>query len=191
MHEAQKGQRTINSHKDSCKSKLKRAQDQVDAEKKRLEEHSGGAGLEKQREIDQAERSVKDLEAELRRMAEGYPELEKAKQQADKKVHEAHERVKNKEQNVSQAQKRLNDMEKNRGSSNAGYHEKTPQLLKTIQQDNRYSQKPIGPAGYYVRLLRPEWSSILEKSFGSNLDAFIVTSKKDQVILANTMRQLG
>ena len=63
-------------------------------------------------------------------------------------------------------------------------------LLKSIQSDTRYVEKPIGPIGDYVRLTDPVWSSILEKSFGNALNGFIVTSKRDQERLSEVMKGL-
>lgn len=62
-------------------------------------------------------------------------------------------------------------------------------LLKLIEQDRRFRGRPIGPMGRHVKLLKPEWSSILEKSFGASLNAFVVTSKADQSVLSDLMRK--
>ncbi len=45
--------------------------------------------------------------------------------------------------------------------------------------------------GNHVRLLKPLWSRILEKSFGGALEAFIVTSKEDQLRLSAMMQKVG
>ncbi|AEO67737.1 uncharacterized protein THITE_2066875 [Thermothielavioides terrestris NRRL 8126] len=44
---------------------------------------------------------------------------------------------------------------------------------------------------YEAKLLKPEWSSILEKTFGINLNAFIVTSKSDETLLRGMMNRLN
>ncbi|KAH6844875.1 P-loop containing nucleoside triphosphate hydrolase protein [Chaetomium sp. MPI-CAGE-AT-0009] len=46
-------------------------------------------------------------------------------------------------------------------------------------------------SGYEAQLLKPEWSGILEKTIGINLNAFIVTSKRDEKILRGLMNQLN
>ena len=43
----------------------------------------------------------------------------------------------------------------------------------------------------YIKLLKPEWSGILEKTLGDALNAFVVTSKKDQSRLSAMIRQRG
>ena len=66
-----------------------------------------------------------------------------------------------------------------------------PRLLKAIEQDRDFRQRPIGPIGKHLRLTKPKWSSILEKSFGGMLTAFVVTSKEDQGRLSALMRQIN
>jgi chromosome segregation ATPase len=62
-------------------------------------------------------------------------------------------------------------------------------LLKAVANESRFRETPVGPMGRYVELLRPEWASILEKSFGASLNAFVVTSKDDHTILSDMMRR--
>jgi chromosome segregation ATPase len=62
-------------------------------------------------------------------------------------------------------------------------------LLRAIENESKFRETPVGPVGRYVKLLRPEWGSILEKSFGSALNAFVVTSKGDHTILSEMMRR--
>ncbi len=64
-------------------------------------------------------------------------------------------------------------------------------LLRQINSDRRFREKPVGPLGRHVKLLKPEWGYILEKQFGSVLNGFVVTSKADQTILSGLMRRLG
>jgi chromosome segregation ATPase len=45
--------------------------------------------------------------------------------------------------------------------------------------------------GRHVKLLKPEWSSILETSFGASLNAFVVKSQSDQSILSELMRRMN
>ena len=64
-------------------------------------------------------------------------------------------------------------------------------LLRSINSESRFREKPVGPLGRHVKLLNPEWGYILEKQFGSVLNGFVVTSKADQSILTGLMRRLG
>lgn len=92
---------------------------------------------------------------------------------------------------VQQCEERLNSLLRDRGQQQQGYPPNMPRLLNAIRQDNGFQQKPVGPLGTHVRLLKPLWSSILEKSFGGALNSFIVTSKQDQNRLSDLMQRTG
>lgn len=64
-------------------------------------------------------------------------------------------------------------------------------LVSAIKEDQGFLQKPVGPVGQHVRLLKPLWSSVLEKSFGGALSSFIVTSKQDQSRLSALMQKVA
>lgn len=62
-------------------------------------------------------------------------------------------------------------------------------LIRAIESEGRFRERPVGPMGRYVELMEPEWGYILEKQFGSALNAFVVTSKADQSILSELSRR--
>ena len=64
-------------------------------------------------------------------------------------------------------------------------------LIRAVASDRRFREKPVGPMGRHVKLLRPEWGYILEKQFGSVLNGFVVTSKADQNTLSELMRKFN
>lgn len=69
---------------------------------------------------------------------------------------------------------------------------KLERLLRMIQQNGgRFRSPPIGPLGRHIKLLKPEWGSILEKQSGATMNAFIVRSKADQLLLSNLMKSVG
>lgn len=64
---------------------------------------------------------------------------------------------------------------------------KLQNLLRAIESHSGFREKPVGPLGRHVKLVRPEWAHILEKQFGPALNGFVVTSKADQTILSKLM----
>ncbi|KAF1970440.1 dna repair protein-like protein rad18 [Bimuria novae-zelandiae CBS 107.79] len=62
-------------------------------------------------------------------------------------------------------------------------------LLRAIKEERSFKTPPVGPVGKFVELKHPRWSSILEKSLGRSLNAFIVTNKQDQMTLAELMQR--
>ncbi|KAK0713828.1 P-loop containing nucleoside triphosphate hydrolase protein [Lasiosphaeria miniovina] len=79
-----------------------------------------------------------------------------------------------KREEIDAAQTKVQSLVNNRGSGFEGY-----------------DPQPIGPLGAHIQLVNPQWSSILEKTLGQNLSAFLVTSKRDQKTLFGFMNRLG
>jgi chromosome segregation ATPase len=91
----------------------------------------------------------------------------------------------------SASRRKINDLEKGQRQWIDAY-DKAPalaKLLSAIERESTFREKPVGPMGRYVELLHSEWGSILEKQFGSALNAFVVTSKADQTILSGMMKR--
>lgn len=92
---------------------------------------------------------------------------------------------------IEQSENLLRSMSKDREQHDSGFHEKMPMLLKAVQQENSFGRRPIGPLGHHLRLLKPEWSAVLENSFGATLTSFVVTTKRDMNVLSGIMQRVG
>lgn len=95
-----------------------------------------------------------------------------------------------KEEELEQYKENLKTLMRDRGQQLSGYPQRMAQLIKAIQDDDSFQEKPVGPIGEHVRLTKSVWSSVLEKSFGGILNSFIVTSRQDQGILSSLMRKV-
>ncbi|KAH7138112.1 dna repair protein-like protein rad18 [Dendryphion nanum] len=157
----------------------------------------------------------RQAEADNGEHAQKMQELEEAKCAYDesKKALEAHERSKaslTEQLRTSQGRKREADKEAEDKRSEVRRSERVKReleggqvnwidsfpdpstlesVLEAIKKERRFREQPVGPVGRYVKLLKPEWSSILEKSAGPILNAFCVTSKADQNILTDIFRK--
>jgi structural maintenance of chromosomes protein 6 len=120
----------------------------------------------------------------------GKRDLEMNKARAAKAVEEAKGPRSAKSQEIQEAREHLQNLLKDRGQQRSGYPPRMPQLIKAIGQDGGFRERPLGPIGDHVRLKKPVWSSILEKSLGAALNSFIVTSKQDQSRLSSIMQRV-
>ena len=117
--------------------------------------------------------------------------LEDDKRRAETSLEESQGPPRSKKDEVQQCERRLEALIKDRGQRQGAYHNNMQRLLNAIRQDDGFEQQPVGPIGNHVRLLKPMWSSVLEKSFGAALNSFAVTSKQDQSRLLDLMRRTG
>lgn len=118
-------------------------------------------------------------------------QLETEKQNDDREYSNSQAPISSKRIEVQQCEEHLNTLVRDRGQQQGAYKPSMSRLLNAIRQDDAFLQKPVGPLGNYVKLLKPLWSSVLEKSFGGALETFIVTGKQDQSRLSALMKKIG
>ncbi|KAI9728451.1 MAG: Structural maintenance of chromosomes protein 6 [Chrysothrix sp. TS-e1954] len=187
---SQHEQRAIRSALDGHKETVQINQNKLDEEYGRLEAANGGSEALKLAEIKTAEEEVEDLRREKGQHQENLVGLEQEKKAAIEAEHAFKPTVEGKRTEMEKARLDLEMIERRGNEQMASFHRNMPRLLKNIEQDRRYRKKPIGPIGLHVRLLDPQWSSIIEKTFGKTLEGFVVTSKHDQNVLSSAMKQV-
>ncbi|KAK3348070.1 LOW QUALITY PROTEIN: hypothetical protein B0H65DRAFT_508023 [Neurospora tetraspora] len=153
--------------------RIKDFEEKVAAEERRLEEATGEALLSKTRELEKAKEHAK---------------ISKAKEDERDLLNKVDEAKKAREAKAAECSRKKDEItelrtsKKDQGSIYAGYEPKLPELLKMIEKETRFQNKP---------LLKPEWSSILEKTLGGILNAFIVQSMAEQKLLQGLMNRLN
>lgn len=161
---------------------------EIEAEKATIRD---GAGLARQQVLDDitaAEAQESSIEQELQGATENRLRLQAATGQASEKANLAKKDIVKQKEEIREVEKRIHALSSETGLT---LDPKIERLRKAILQDNRFQTPPVGPIGSYIQLVRPEWSSILEATFGQFLNSFLVSSKSDQQILAQHMRTIG
>ena len=183
-------QRGIASEIRAAKETISRVQEAIESELRRLSDVDGGMHAKRRADIDEKKEDAQEAKDRMRSHEDELPALQDNKSRAEEKCVSCRAEVEKKRTEISAAEARLHTLNEDRGQQQTAYPAAMPRLLKAIQQDDGFTEKPIGPIGNHVRLLDPQWSSILEKQFGSGLDAFIVTSKSDQIRLSGLMSRI-
>ncbi|KAI1370283.1 P-loop containing nucleoside triphosphate hydrolase protein [Hypoxylon crocopeplum] len=184
-------ERDIHQQLTNASNRVKEYEKKIREEEQRLEEVNGGALAEKQNALENAKRAVEDIRESQKTHGERTTGILNELSEAQKKAQDSEVLVGQKRKEVSDAEARLRTLSQNRSDPLAGFDAKVPELLRRIDSDNGFSQKPIGPIGTFIQLTKPKWSSILETIFGGSLNAFIVRSRPDQVRLFSHMERLG
>lgn len=188
--ELQTQQRDIASEIRAAETRLSRVQKDIEDEHRRLSVADGGVHAGRRAEIEEKRNEARVSKDRVRSHEDELPAL-KAQVERAKVEHSACQSdLKQTRSEVHRAEELLNNLERARGQLRNAYPASMPRLLKAIQQDDEFEEKPVGPVGDHVRLLDPQWSNILEKQFGVALDSFIVTSKGDQIRLSGHMQRI-
>ena len=175
----------------NIKDDVKACETKIKEEERRLGQSTGSARTQKDAELNRAiakERLLKEhiddstqkLPAFETKLAEARQSLDKQKQTNGAKRAE-----------VVAAEQQVRELEKATGSPYDGFDREITNLVKSIANEQGFEHKPIGPLGAHIRLTKPEWSGILEKTLGDALNAFVVRSKQDQTRLSAMMRRMN
>jgi len=171
----------------TAKSKVKQCENDIEAEKKRIADANGGANVRKRDELEAAQRAAIEAKRASEYNQAELPRLEEQKQEARQALERQNGPLKQKQSEVEAVRRKLDSLNRDRGDVMAGFHPHMSRLLQTIQNDNGFREKPVGPVGRHIKLLNPDWSNVLESVIGNILTGFIVTSKYDQARLAGIL----
>ncbi|CAG7927871.1 unnamed protein product [Penicillium olsonii] len=184
-------QRNIKQLLDDTTARVQETEQKINREKERLAEASDGGYARKQDECDKAASAASAAKSEYEEHRNGAPALRSDGEDAERKLAEALRPLDTKKGEIREAENQLRNLNREGGGRQTGYHQNMSLLLKAIQNETTFVNRPVGPIGHHVTLLQPKWSSILESVFGNTLTGFIVSSKRDSDILAAIMRRVN
>lgn len=169
--------------------KVKALQNDIVKEVRLLEAANGGAQSLKQAEIEEAEQQLANTEPALKQLDADIPQLLSNLQDANSGLETANKLMSEKHQEINAAKTRLKNLGEGQGHPLSGFDPKLQNLVRMINAERGFREKPIGPIGTHIKIKDPFWSQMLESIFGNNLNGFIVTSKADQQLLTNLKRK--
>ena len=141
-------------------------------------------------QLEQSKASAERAKNRVSDHAKKARQLHENKTQAQQRVEEHKSERHAKQQQVQESESRIKTLQSSTSRKGA-YPQGVDQLVKAIQREPGFSEKPIGPLADYVHLQKPVWSSVLERFFGGSLNGFVVAKKDDQQRLSNLMRRLN
>ncbi|KAL1983086.1 hypothetical protein VTN96DRAFT_499 [Rasamsonia emersonii] len=190
-HDMQAQQRSIREHVKAAESRIKDIERDIAQESQRLADVNGGSYVRRQEELEQKKSEAVRARQRYEEHLQDAHRLREDIRKAEEEVKRNSAPIAKQKADIEQAEALLKSLMKDRGSQDAGFHEKMPMLLRAIRQETSFSRPPVGPIGHHVRLLKPKWSAILENAFGTTLSSFIVTSKRDMNILSDIMQRVN
>jgi chromosome segregation ATPase len=194
--EARKKVEEVHTEQRDIKQSLAAAQKRVEdwkasisEEQRRIEEANGGSHSRKLAELEEARTAATEAKEEMDNSEAKGLGLDEALGRANDDLKKAEALLNSKRDETDESRKRLHDLRTNQPNVMDGYDRNMPRLLQAIRNDRGFREQPVGPMGLHIRLLRPMWSNMIEAYLGRSLNAFVVTSKADQMRLASILRQ--
>jgi chromosome segregation ATPase len=182
-------QREIRSNHQGAKRDVKDTEKSIAEEKAKLQSKAGGRLEDLQTKITACEEDIKQQHLERHRIESDLKEAEQRLGTAKTATARARSALDEKETIVQQSRRRIQDIERERSSNSMNPNVEA--LVGAINRDDGFLEKPVGPVWRHVTLLDPKWSSVLERSFGTALDGFCVTSQADSKRLSKMMRRFN
>ena len=161
----------------------------IQEEEQRLNESTGPARASKDAELSAATDREKQLTSQIAELTQKLPHTQSRLSDAERAAKGHHALREQKRKDILAAEQGVRELEKSTGSPYDGFDREMQNLIQAISQDRQFDHQPIGPLGAHIKLLKPEWSGILEKTFGEALNAFVVKSKKDHSRLSQVIRR--
>ncbi|KAK4179709.1 putative structural maintenance of chromosomes protein 6 [Triangularia setosa] len=168
---------------------VKLFEQKIAEEERSLQEAHGGAQTQKMKERDETQARVQEIRQKIEDNKRLIPQITSQVDDSAEALTQLRDQVTKKQLEITNVKKEIDNIQGQVRGALAGYDRSMPRLLKAIEDDNRFQQKPIGPLGTLVHLHKPEWAGILESYFGNNLNGFLVFNKGDMNILADLMRR--
>lgn len=184
-------QRSISGHLKAADARIADSKAKIDAENERLANLDGGNNAHKEAELEQREATAAEMKNRNNQNKRNRDRVLDDITKAEQELGSLDFPIQKKQEEVSQAKNRLRMLVADRGQQRSGFSDRMPMLLKAIQNEHSFARAPVGPLGHHMKLLKPEWSSVLENTFGGTLTSFVVTSKRDMNVLSNVMQRVN
>lgn len=193
LRELHTDERDIHSRLKVVADRAKDLENKIHEEQQRLENANGDVHRETRERLDSAKVKLEEINRDIIQEADRLPELQQNRALAQEDARKLARDVLLKKEDVRARETRIRSLEHSRGSSSqySGYSPRMAELVSQIERDKRFTRKPIGPLGSKIRVRKPIWAPIMEKTFGGSLNGFIVTSRDDQQHLSGLIKRLG
>ncbi|KAF3763752.1 hypothetical protein M406DRAFT_85163 [Cryphonectria parasitica EP155] len=174
----------------NARKNVKEYERMIQEEEQRLQDLNGDAVMRRNEEL----KAAQTRQAQLRKDSEDsqlrIPDLNREIEKVSGELQTLDQLMTEKKNEAVALQKRIRELEQGQNSLYDAYEPQMTQLLRMIDADAGFEQKPVGPVGAHIQVLKPIWSPMLERMFGEVLNGFVVTSKRDQQRLRDMMSRL-
>lgn len=183
--------RNIKSSFTSAKTNVTRLEGELGEEERRLSGTGADEHEERLRELETLKTAAIDAKQARVDHDAALDDREKDKVDAEKAFEHQKSEVGKAKDETQIAERALSATQRDQGDPMAGYDRKMQDVLRAVARETRWRAKPVGPMGRHVRITEPEWTSMLEKTFGGALSSFVVTTKDDQSIMSKILKDCG
>ncbi|KAH0018210.1 DNA repair protein Rad18, partial [Aureobasidium melanogenum] len=190
MRDKKSEQRSIKQDITQSKATMTKLEEKIAAERARIENASGPAHAQKVSELEDARTQLQEIKQQEDKHAAQRMQIENSVTEAQNEVRNARGRdLEAKKKAVHEAQSMLQRLRDDQGQQARAYPPQVHNVLRQIKNERGFTQQPVGPMGMHIRLLKPEWGSIIETTCGQHLNSFVVKNSQDSALLSRIIHQ--
>ncbi|KAH0367083.1 DNA repair protein Rad18, partial [Aureobasidium melanogenum] len=190
MRDKKSEQRSIKQDITQSKATMTNLEDKINAERTRIENASGPAHAQKVSELEDARTQLQEIKQQEDQHGAQKMQIENSVTGAQNDVRNARgPGLETKRKAVNEAESMLKRLREDQGQQARAYPPQVHNVIRQIKNERGFRQRPIGPMGMHVKLLKPEWGSIIESTCGGNLNAFVVSNSQDRALLSRILKQ--
>jgi len=175
----------------ASKATKRRLEQEIDEEQSRLSGAEGPAQAERLERLEELKEAVLEVEQKIQDHLGQKSALVAAKEEAVGNLNDARRPIEEASSTLERSSALVTRLQRDHGNKFAPFRSNMANLVKAVDNETRWRKKPVGPMGLHVKLLKPEWSSQIEKTFGGVLDSFVCTNKEDQTLLSQIMKRIN
>ena len=168
---------------------IKEIEEKVKQEQDRIAGAEGAEHTARLEELEQLKHAAEQAKAKQEQHLGELPEVQRKRQVAFEAYEKDKPHLERQKDEVRNAENMLSTLKRSQPRPFAAFPNNMDQLVRMIDRETRFRVKPVGPMGKHVQLLKPEWTSLIEKTFGNALESFVVTSIEDQRLLKDVMQR--
>lgn len=173
------------------KNNRRRLEQEIADEEDRLHSAEGPQYFERVRRLEELRDTVTDVEHRINAHASQRAELDAKKEATRAEFDNSKGPVNVQSEEVEKRRNFVARLQSQQGSKFSSFRPNMAQLVNAVDKETRWRKKPVGPMGLHVKLKKPDWSSIIEKTFGGVLEAFVCHNKADQTLLSQIMKRVN
>jgi chromosome segregation ATPase len=190
MLEKKHEQRSIKTDIVNTKATMAQLEAKIQAERTRIENANGPAHAQKVTDLEDARTQLQEHKQTEQEHAAQKTHIDNSVSEAQNEVRSARGRdLEDKRKAVQAASNMLERLRDDQGQQARAYPSQVHNALRQIKNERGFSQPPVGPMGMHVRLLKPEWGSVIESTCGKQLNSFVVANNQDSRLLSRILKQ--
>jgi chromosome segregation ATPase len=190
MLEKKHEQRSIKSDITNAKATMNRLDTAIQVERTRIENANGPAHAQKVSDLEDARSQLQEHKQTEEQHVAQKMQIDNSLSEAQNEVGKARGRdLEDRRRAVEAAKNMLERLREDQGQQARAFAPQIHNVLRQLKNERGFTKPPVGPMGMHIKLLKPEWGSVIESTCGGQMNAFVVANYQDKMLLTRILKQ--